>query len=80
MLAIPHMEPTQERLTRFLHDRPGQAFCLDCLAAELSLPHAQMREVASAVALVVPDVQYARRCSRCGAASGWNSIVGAAAA
>jgi hypothetical protein len=74
------MEPLQERLAGFLRSRPGQAFCLDCLAAEFDLPHAETREAVAAVALVVPDVQYVTLCSRCGARSGLNSVVGAHAA
>jgi hypothetical protein len=74
------MEPLHERLTGFLRSRRGQAFCQDCLAAELDLARPETRETVAAVALVLPDVQYATRCSRCGAGIGWNSIVGAHAA
>jgi hypothetical protein len=80
LLGVVDMEPLQERLAGFLHERRGETFCLDCLSAEFNVPHAEMREIASAVALVVADVKYAPRCSRCGARSGWNSIVGADAA
>jgi hypothetical protein len=74
------MEPLEERLAGFLRAHRGEAFCLDCLATELGIPHAETRGAAAAVALAVADVQYVTRCSRCGAPSGWNSIVGADAA
>ena len=74
------MEPLQEQRAGFLRRRRRQAFCLDCLAAELDLAHRETRETVAAVALVVPDVQYVTLCSRCGARSGLNSVVGAHAA